>query len=98
LFRGHTINFAADVWNLFDQRAVVDIGNTPYRDAFTVPDGVYFAATGFDVAAYVASFRATANDRQGLNNLRSDPFYGQPQGTSAYQSRRTIQFSAAYRF
>jgi len=98
LFRHHTLNLAVDAWNLFDQKAVVDIGNAPYRDAFTVPDGVYFSSTGFDVATYVADFRAIANDPEGLRNLRSDPFYGRPQGAFPYQGRRTIQFSVRYRF
>jgi hypothetical protein len=98
LFGDHRLNFAIDVWNVFDQRAVVDIGHTPYRDAFTIPDSVYFAASGFDVASYVAGIRAAANDPLGRTTLRANPFYGQPEGTSAYQTRRMFQFSAKYRF
>jgi hypothetical protein len=98
LWRDHRLNVAVDVQNVFDQQAVVDIGNSPYRDGFTIPDGVYFSSTGFDLASYVAAFRAGANDPLGLNNLRSDPFYGKPQGAAAYQSRRMIQCSATYRF
>ncbi len=102
LFGSHQINVAMDVRNLFDQKAVLDIGHAPYRDGFTIPDGTYFSPTGFDIDTYVRNFRAAANDPQGVNNLRSDPFYGQPRsagaGDSPYQSRRTIQFSARYRF
>jgi hypothetical protein len=102
LFRGNKLNVALDVRNLFDQKAVIDIGHAPYRDGFTIPDGEYFSTRGFDVNDYVARFRASANDPQGLNNLRSDPFYGKPRsaqaGDSPYQSRRTMQFSARFRF
>jgi hypothetical protein len=102
LFGNHRVNVAMDVRNLFDQKAVLDIGHAPFRDGFTIPDGTYFATTGFDIDTYVRNFRASAGDPQGLNNLRSDPFYKQPRssgaGESPYQSRRTIQFSARYRF
>jgi hypothetical protein len=95
LFGVHRVNVAMDVRNLFDQMAVTDIGHQPYRDGFTIPDATYFAPDGLDIDAYVAAFRAGANDPQGLNNLRSNEFYGQPQG---WQGRRTFQFSARYRF
>jgi hypothetical protein len=95
LFGNHRINVAMDVRNVFDQMAVTNIGHQPYRDGFTIPDGTYFAPNGFDIDAYVAAFRAAARDPQGLNNLRSNPFYKQPQG---WQGRRTFQFSARYRF
>ncbi len=68
-----------------------------------IVDGVKTTAilTGSS-AQPVRNFRAAANDPQGLNNLRSDPFYKQPRssgaGASPYQSRRTFQFSARYRF
>ena len=95
LSRSQRINVAVDVRNLFDQMAVTDIGNTPYRDSFTIPDAVYFAPGGFDVNAYVQQFRAVANDPQGIRNLRDSAFYGQPTG---WQGRRTFQFSARFRF
>lgn len=98
VFSNHRLNLTMDVWNVFDQRAVVDLGNTPYRDSFTIPDAVYFAASGFDIASYVAGIRATANDPLGRTTLRANPFYGKPEGTAAYQSRRMFQFSAKYRF
>ena len=89
------INVAADVRNVFDQMAVTDIEHQPYRDGFTIPDGVYFAAGGYDINAYVQQFRALANDPQGVRNLRDSAFYKQPIG---WQGRRTFQFSARYRF
>jgi hypothetical protein len=95
LFGTQRINVAVDVRNLFDQMAVTDIGHQPYRDGFTIPDGVYFAPDGFDIDAYVTAFRAAAGDPEGLRNLRDNAFYGQPQG---WQGRRTIQFSAKFRF
>jgi hypothetical protein len=87
-----------DVWNAFDQRAVVDIGHTPYRDSFTIPDSVYFAPAGFDLASYVTGIRAAAGDPLGRSTLRANPFYGGPEGAVAYQTRRMFQFSARYRF
>ena len=95
LWGNNRINLAMDVRNVFDQMAVTDIGHQPFRDGFTIPDATYFAPGGFDLNGYVTAFRNAANDPQGVNNLRSNPFYGQPQG---WQSRRTFQFSAKYRF
>jgi hypothetical protein len=94
-FWNRRINVAVDVRNLFDQMAVTNIEHQPYRDGFTIPDGTYFAPGGYDLTAYVAQYRAQANDPLGLNNLRSAAFYKQATG---WQGRRTIQFSARYRF
>ncbi len=62
--RSHVVNVSIDVWNLFDQKAVINFGDSPYRDQTMIPDAVYFAPGGFDLGAYVASVRTAAGDPQ----------------------------------
>jgi len=94
LLKGHKVNVHVNVINLFDQKNVINVNNTPWRDSFNVPglssdaSNAYFF-TGFDPAALAAEIRASGG------TVRPNPLFNLP---SVYQSRREIRLAMKYSF
>jgi len=95
LTRTQKVSVTLDVRNLFDQMAVTYRDLLRYRDSFSIPDNVYFAPGGYDVAKYVQQVRTAAGDPNGLTTLRDNPLFNRPIG---WQDRRTLQLGLKYRF
>jgi hypothetical protein len=83
LMRGSRVTFEVNVINLFDQKIVTSMTNTPYRDAIPVSPAQFFA--GFDVAEIVSR----------TPTIRANPLFGKP---SAFQGAREIRVAAKFRF
>jgi outer membrane receptor protein involved in Fe transport len=91
---GRRFNVNVNVSNLFDQKAAINVNNTPWRDSFNVPglssdsSNAYFFA-GFDPSALAAQIRASGG------TMRPNPLFNLP---SVYQSRREIRLGVRYSF
>ncbi len=83
LFRGTRVTLEMNIDNLFDQKIVTAVINTPYRDAIPVSPAQFFA--GFDVNNIVAA----------TPTIRRDPRFGL---ASSFQGAREIRVAAKFRF
>jgi hypothetical protein len=95
LMKGQRVNLNVNISNLFDQKIVTNISNTPYRDsmnptgisALPAQDALFFG--GFSPAAQAAYMRS-----QGAT-MRDNPLFLTP---SAFEPRRQIRFGIKYTF
>jgi hypothetical protein len=92
--KGNTkLSLQANIFNVFDQQTVTQIGFSAYRDALVIPGfandpgGAFFQKGGFDTVAIQAA-RLPASGRP-------NPLYKLP---NAYQSPRSIRLMARITF
>jgi outer membrane receptor protein involved in Fe transport len=83
IFGRTRMTFELYVENLFDQKTVTNLSNTPYRDAIPVSPAPFFA--GFDAAAIAAA----------TPSIRVDPLFGKASG---FQGARSMRVAAKFRF
>jgi outer membrane receptor protein involved in Fe transport len=91
---GRKLNVNVNVTNLFDQKSMTNINNTPWRDSFNVPglssdaSNAYFF-TGFNPTALAAQIRSSGG------TMRPNPLFNL---ASSYQGRREIRLGVKYSF
>jgi len=82
---GHTrIDVSANILNVFDQDAITNVNNTPYRDTIPINSLTGFF-NGFNADAIAAA----------TPSIRKDPRY---QMGSAYQGSRSMRFNVRFTF
>lgn len=82
-FGARQVVLNVNVFNLFDQKTAIRRDTTPYRDAFSIDDTMFFA--GWDPEAYAAARPA----------IRPDPLFLQD---NLFQGARSARFYVTYRF